>query len=110
MKKVELPEAIKLSDYLKKPLQGYYVGKRKVDSKRSDTGESLIHIFKEKDGTEVEVWSFDKLKRLLSKVPLGSFVKMIYTGTIQDGEKNIHQVDVYYDDADKIQIESETTN
>jgi len=110
MKKVELPEAIKLSDYLKKPLQGYYVGKRKIDSKKSDSGESLIHIFREKDGTEVEVWSFDKLKRLLSRVPIGSMTKMIYTGTIQEGEKNIHQVEVYFDSDDKIQIEFETTN
>jgi hypothetical protein len=107
MNKVELPEAIKLSDHLKKPLQGYYIGIRKVESKKTESGESLLHVFKEKDGTEVEIWSFDKLKRLLSKIPYGCMVKMIYTGQIKEGEKAIHQVDVYYDPDDKIQIESE---
>ena len=90
MKKAELPEAIKLSDHLQKPLQGYYIGKRKVDSKKTDSGESLLHVFKEKDGTEVEIWSFDKLKRLLSRVPLGSMVRMVYTGITKEGEKTIH--------------------
>lgn len=105
MVKVELPEAIKLSDHLKKPLQGYYIGTRKVESKKTESGESLLHLFREKDGIEVEIWSFEKLKRLLSRVPLGCMTKMIYLGTIKEGEKSIHQVDVFFDPDDKIQIE-----
>ena len=104
MKEVQLPEAIKLSEVTGKVLQGYYIGKRKVEHTKNESGESLLHIFQEKDGTEVEVWSFDILKRKLSKIPIGSFVKLEYKGTLQDGNRTIHQVNVYYDDKDKISI------
>ena len=79
MKEVELTPAIKLTDYKNKALIGYYIGKKKVETK-TESGESLLHLFQEKDGTEVEIWSFEMLKRKLAKVPIGSLVKMVYTG------------------------------
>jgi hypothetical protein len=103
MKEVELTPAIKLADHKGKTLTGYYIGKRKVETK-TESGESLLHLFQEKDGTEIEIWSFEQLKRKLAKVPLGSLVKMEYTGTEKDGDRSIHQVKVYYDEKDKINI------
>lgn len=103
---IEVPDvqAIKLSDHLKKPLTGYYVGTRKIETNKTESGESLIHLFQEKDGTEIEVWSFEMLKRKLSKVPKGCMVRLTYTGTLKDGEKTIHQVKVEYNENEKIKI------
>lgn len=105
MTEVELTPAIKLPDHKGKELTAYYLGKRSVETSNTESKESLLHIFQEKDGTEIEVWSFDLLKRKLAKVPIGSLVKMIYEGQTKDGTKTIHQVKVYYDDNDKIKVE-----
>lgn len=104
-KEVVLPPTIKLSEHLNKEMIAYYTGKRKIENTKNDSGESLIHTFQEKDGTEIEVWSFEQLKRKLSKVPIGSLTKIIYTGSESDGVKNIHQVKVMFDEKDKIKVE-----
>lgn len=104
MVEVTIPEAIKLSDHLNKTLRGYYIGKRKVETNKTESGESLLHLFQEKDGTEIEIWSFDMLKRLLSKVPIGCLVEMMYTGKTEKDGKTIHQVKVLYDPKDKIEV------
>ena len=102
---VELTPAVKLQDHKGKELVAYYLGKRTVETSKVESGESLLHIFQEQDGTEIEVWSFDLLKRKLAKVPVGSLVKLIYEGQTKDGAKTIHQVKVYYDENDKIKVE-----
>lgn len=102
---VELTPAIKLQDHKNKELVAYYLGKRTVETSKVESGESLLHIFQEKDGTEIEVWSFGLLKRKLAKVPVGSLVKLIYRGEQKDGSKSIHQVDVFYNENDKIKVE-----
>ena len=108
MKEVELTPALKLSDYKGKTLKGYYVGKRKIETNKTESGESFIHLFQEKDGTEVEIWSFDMLKRKLAKVPIGSFVELKYLGTEKIDDREIHQVKVLYDENDKININEQT--
>jgi hypothetical protein len=102
---VELTPAIKLQDHKGKELVAYYLGKRSVETNKTESGESLLHIFQEKDGSEVEIWSFGLLKRKLAKVPIGSLVKLIYRGEVKDGAKTIHQVDVFYDETDKTKID-----
>ena len=102
---VELTQAIKLQDHKGKELVAYYLGKRTVETSKVESGESLLHIFQEKDGSEIEVWSFGLLKRKLAKVPVGCLVKLIYEGEIKEGAKTIHQVKVLYDENNKIKVE-----
>lgn len=85
-------------------VEGYYVGKTKIKSMNPDG--NWIYTFQQEDGTEVEVFGFTALNRVMSKVSEKSYVKIVYTGKIKTNKGfNMHSVDVFLDKVKKLEGE-----
>lgn len=92
-------DAIKFTDYEGKPFEGYYVGKRKIDTEKF--GEATVHQFKaKKDGTLKEFFGFDNFDRKMLSVPINCLTKITYLGKKahpKDQSKSFHDIEVLYD-------------
>lgn len=60
-------------------VEGYYIGSRDVDSPKSKTGVSKLHIFQTEKGT-LGVWGKTDLDRKLSGVTAGHMTRVTFTG------------------------------
>ena len=49
----KLTEALKLTDYLNKPMEAYYIGSKEVTTR---FGEQAIHTFQKADGKRYDFW------------------------------------------------------
>lgn len=75
-----------------KSAEGYYLGNRKVESKR---GESNLHFLQTEDGN-LGVWGTTDLDRKLAQVDAGSMIRITSTGTkpTPNGEMYTYRVEV----------------
>ena len=97
-----VPDAIKLTDYENKPLEGYYIESNEV---RTQFGEQMIHTFQKKDGVKVSFWGFTAANRLLEHTSKGIMVKITYLGKSDVPNKygnNSHTCSVFFDADDKL--------
>lgn len=60
-----------------KSKEGYYLGNRKVESKKSKTGFALIHYFQTPKGTE-GVWGKTDMDRKLASVTPGTMIRVSF--------------------------------
>lgn len=76
-------------------VEGYYLGSRQVDSKKSKTGKALIHFFQTSEGN-LGVWGKTDLDRKLQGVPTGSMVRASHVGmqNTPNGEMYKYKVEV----------------
>jgi hypothetical protein len=99
----KIPDAIKLTDYLNKPLVAYFLGSRTVNT---NFGDQQIHEFQKEDGTKINIWGFTALNRLLEHTPKGLLVKATYTGKATVANKygnKPHTCTVFFDEDKKLQ-------
>jgi hypothetical protein len=87
-------------------IEGRYDGSREVKLEGGDT--SLVHTFTPKGGgLPVDVWGFGQFDWALAKLK-GMYVWATYTGMqkrkTKFGEREVHTVDVDYDDAAKAEM------
>ena len=91
-------QGVNLTQHPDKPLIAYYVGKNEVEGQ---FGDEIHHFFQKEDGTQVKVYGFTTLNRLLEAIPVGSFVRVIYKGKekvqTKYGKKEVHQCTVDID-------------
>jgi hypothetical protein len=91
-------QGVNLTQYPEKPLIGFYVGKNEVEGQ---FGDEVHHFFQKDDGTQVKVYGFTTLNRLLEAIPVGSYVRVIYKGKekvqTKYGKKEVHQCTVDID-------------
>jgi len=100
-KEQKATDAIKLTDYLDKPMEAYYIGSKSVDTK---FGEQSLHEFEKKDGKKVSVWGFTALNRLLEHTTKGVLCKVTYTGKSETKNKygnKSHTCTLFFDEADR---------
>lgn len=92
-------DAIKFTDYENKPFEGYYIGKRTIDTK--EHGEATVHQFKAKsDGSLKEFFGFDMFNRKMLSVPSNCMTKITYLGKkahAKDQTKSYHDISVLFD-------------
>ena len=111
-KEQKVADAIKLTEYLNKPLEAYYIGSKVVDTK---FGEQMLHIFEKKDGQKISVWGFTALNRLLEHTVKGVLCKVTYTG-LSEGKnkygKQVHTCTLFFDEDERLDgiPEEETEN
>lgn len=96
-------EALKLTDYLNKPLQAYYLGSKLVNTQ---FGEQTLHEFEKHDGSKLAVWGFTALNKLLENTPKGILTKVTYTGKSETKNKygnKSHLCTVFFDAEKKLE-------
>lgn len=104
-KEQKLADALKLTDYPNKPLEGYYLETKLMNTQ---FGEQALHVFEKKDGKKVSVWGFTALNRLLEMTPKGTLCKVTYMGLSKDKNKygkQVHTCTLFFDEDDKMKIE-----
>lgn len=101
-KEQKATDAIKLTDYINKPLEAYYMGSKQVDTK---FGEQQLHQFQKENGAQISVWGFTSLNRLLEMTAKGVFCKVTYLGLSETRNKygkQSHTCTLFFDEDKKL--------
>lgn len=85
--------------------EGYYLGKRSVESKR---GESTIHFLQTPKGN-LGVWGTMDLNRKLAIVPPGTMVRIASTGTRPTPNGDMYTYKVEQDTTNTIEVSIEAS-
>ena len=99
----KLTDALKLTDFLDKPMVAYYISSKTVETR---FGEQSIHIFQKEDGTRLDFWGFTAWDRLLEQTPKGILVKSTYLGKSETANKygnKSHTCTVFFDTDKKLE-------
>ena len=104
----KLTDALKLTDYLDKPMIAYFIGSKEVTTR---FGEQAIHTFQKEDGTLLNFWGFTAWDRLLEQTPKGILVKSTYLGKSETANKygnKSHICSVFFDKDNRLEGFEET--
>lgn len=97
--------ATNIKEYPNKPMTGYFLGTRTVDTQ---FGDSQIHDFQLENGKRVSIYGFTSLNGKLALIEPGLLCEITYTGTenvkTKYGKKDVHQCKVLVDDNKKIAL------
>ena len=82
-----------------KTLEGYYMGGRRTTTKY---GEKTIHILRDRDGKDHELWGSAQIDRKLGACTLRAWTRIEYAGKASTGRggQTMHTVKVLSDDDD----------
>lgn len=87
-----------------KSVEGYYLGKRKVESAMAKSGFANLHFFQTEDGN-IGVWGKTNLDQKLANVTPGTMVRATHTGMQRiPGKRDMFKYSVEVDDDNTIQI------
>jgi hypothetical protein len=86
-----------------KQAEGYYLGKRSVESSR---GSSFLHFLQTSEGN-LGVWGTTDLNRKLSQVPAGTMVRITSTGTKPTPNGPMYTYKVEQDSSNTIEVSSQ---
>ncbi len=104
----KVADAIRLTDYPDRPLEGYYLDSKEVQTKFN---EQMIHTIQKEDGTTVSFWGFAAVDRLLEYTQKGVMVKITYTGKAAESNKygnKSHTCTVFFDEDRRLDGFTET--
>lgn len=84
-------------------VEGYYIGTRKVDSKKSKTGQCDLHFLQTQDGN-LGVWGKTDLDRKLRTVSPGTMVRLTCVGQVPTPNGDMYKFKVEQDDSNTIEV------
>lgn len=83
--------------------EGYYLGYRKVDSKKDKKGFSYIYFFQTQDGS-LGVWGKTDLDRKMAQVKPGTMTLIKQTGTLSTPNGEMYRFSVAVDSENTIEV------
>lgn len=83
--------------------EGYYIGTRQVDSKKSKSGKASIHFLQTPKGN-LGIWGKTDLDRKLSSVPVGAMVRVSFTGMTPTPNGDMYKYKVEVDGSNTIPV------
>lgn len=92
--------------------EGYYLGSREVDSKKSKNGKASIHFLQTPKGNQ-GIWGKTDLDRKLSAVTPGTMVRITQSGTVPTPNGDMYKFKVEVDNDNTIEVNASsysTTN
>lgn len=90
-------------------IEGYYLGTRKVESKKGKNGLSCIHFIQTSEGN-VGVWGKTDLDRKIASVTPGSMVRISHTGMQSTPNGDMYKFKVEVDEDNAIEVASVSDN
>ncbi len=90
-------------------VEGYYLGNRKVDSKKSKNGFAYIHFFQTPKGN-VGVWGKTDLDRKLLGVEPGTMVRATFAGMKPTPNGDMYTYKVEQDTDERIEVDLASNN
>lgn len=87
-----------------KSIEGYYLGSRQVESKKSKTGKAYIHVFQTPKGN-IGVWGKTDSDRKILTVPPGTMTRVTHTGFQSTPNGDMYKYDVERDLTNTITVE-----
>lgn len=79
-----------------KQIEGFFIGSRDVESKKSKTGFTKLHVFKTATGT-VGVWGKTNLDTQLQSVKLGVMTRVTFVGMVATKNNPMYKYKVQID-------------
>src|SRR5258708_25091801 len=84
-------------------VEGYYLGSRKVESKKAKSGFAYIHILQTEKGN-LGVWGKTDLDRKLLTVTPGTMIRASHTGMLQTPNGEMYKYKVEIDKDNSIEV------
>ena len=86
-----------------KEVEGYYLGNRQVESKKSKTGFCKIYTFQTAKGN-IGVWGKTDLDRKMENVNIGTMVRVTHTGMRPTPNGEMYKYKVEVDEHNSIEV------
>ena len=84
-------------------VEGYYLGSRKVESRKSKTGFASLHILQTAKGN-LGVWGKTDLDRKMSTATIGAMLRITNTGTVPTPNGEMYKYKVEMDLENTIEV------
>lgn len=91
-----------------KQAEGYFLGSKKVESRKSKTGFAYLHILQTQNGN-LGVWGKADLDRKLRSVTPGTMVRITQSGTRPTPNGDMYLFKVEIDDTNMVDVSSLST-
>lgn len=88
-------------------VEGYYLGSREVESRKSKTGKAKIHFFQTSKGN-LGVWGKTDLDRKISSVEIGAMVRATFVGMKPTPNGEMYTYKVEHDPDNAIEVSLST--
>jgi len=88
-------------------VEGYYLGKKEVDSPKAKTGKAYLYIFQTSAGN-VGVWGKTNLDRKMSQAVVGQMTRVSQSGTQETKNGPMYLYSVTQDDENTIEVANES--
>lgn len=83
--------------------EGYYLGSKKVESKKARSGFAYLHILQTPKGN-LGIWGKTDLDRKILSVPPGSMVRVTHTGMLTTPNGDMYKFKVEVDSDNTIEV------
>lgn len=92
-------------------VEGYYIGSKKVDSKKAKFGFAYLHVIQTAKGN-IGVWGKTDLDRKILSATVGSMIRATHTGMLAtpNGEMYKYKVEIDADNTIEVDLASSTAN
>jgi hypothetical protein len=90
-------------------IEGYYLGSRKVESKKAKTGFAYIHVLQTAKGN-VGVWGKTDLDRKILAVSPGTMIKAEHVGMVATPNGEMYKYKVFQDADNTIEVSGQSTD
>ena len=90
-------------------IEGYYLGSREVESKKSKNGKAQIHFLQTSKGN-VGVWGKTDLDRKLDGVEPGCMIRITHTGMQSTPNGDMYKYKVEVDDENTIEVSAASSD
>lgn len=90
-------------------VEGYYLGAREVESRKSKDGKAKIHFFQTSKGN-IGVWGKTDLDRKLSSVGAGTMVRATFSGMKPTPNGEMYSYKVEHDPENAIEVSLSDSN
>lgn len=84
-------------------IEGYYLGKREVESKKSKTGKAFVYYFQTSKGN-VGVWGKTDLDRKMESATPGTMLRVSHTGMLATPNGEMYKFKVEFDPSNTITV------
>lgn len=83
--------------------EGYYLGSREVDSKKSKSGKAYIHFLQTPEGN-LGIWGKTDLDRKITTVPTGTMVRVSFDKMVPTPNGDMYKFRVEQDSSNTIEV------
>lgn len=84
-------------------VEGYYLGTKKVESRKAKSGFADLHILQTAEGN-LGVWGKTDLDRKMKSVPAGSMIRVTQNGTVPTPNGDMYKFKVEVDASNTIEV------